>query len=160
MSALSRRTLLGALLVALAAFAASAAPAFAQATAFSSVAVDVSRLRAIGAGPAASLVQAAMTDELQRVFADRIVGRGPRLVVRVTALFITAFPGGRPQSNGATDSIDGEALVVGPRGQVLAAYPQFAALAASGSTLDGDNERRRVVAVSRFYAQWLRRKIS
>ena len=100
MSALSRRTLLAA---ALAVFAASAAPAFAQATAFSSVAVDVSRLRAIGAGPAASLVQAAMTDELQRVFADRIVGRGPRLVVRVTALFITAFPGGRPQSNGATD---------------------------------------------------------
>ena len=80
--------------------------------------------------------------------------------MRVTSLFSTAFPGGRRQSNGSTDSIDGEALVVGPRGEVLAVYPQFAALAASGSILDGDNERRRVVAVSRFYAQWLRRKIS
>ena len=96
MSTLSRRTLLAAL----AAFASSAAPAFAQATAFSSVAVDVSHLRAIGAGAAANLVQAAMTDELQRVFADRIGGRGPQLVVRVTELFITAFPGGRPESNG------------------------------------------------------------
>lgn len=156
MSALSRRTLLAAM----AALGSSAAPAFAQATAFSSITVDVSHLRAIGVGPAANLVEAAMTDELRRVFADRIGGRGPRLVVRVTGLFITAFPGGRPESNGATDSIDGEALVVGPRGEILAAYPQFAALAASGSTLDVENERRRVVAVSRYYAQWLRRKVS
>ena len=155
MSALSRRTLLAALAV----FAASAAPAFAQATAFSSVAVDVSRLRAIGAGPAASLVQAAMTDELQRVFADWIVGRGPRLVVRVTALFITAFPGGRPQSNGATDSIDGEALgrPTGPGSGGLSAirwpWPP-PARPWTGTTKGGG---RGGVAL---YAQWLRRKIS
>lgn len=157
MSALTRRSLLAGLA---ALVPGSAAPALAQTVVFSSVGVDVRRLHAIGAGGPAELLRAAMTDELRRVFADRIGGRGPVLVVRVHSMFITGFPGSGPREAGATDSIDGEALVVGPRGEILAAYPQFAALAAHGTTRDLDNEPRRVVALSRYYAQWLRRKIS
>jgi hypothetical protein len=155
MTALSRRSLLAGLA------ASAAAPSLAQVTVFSSVAVDASYLRATGQGLAADLVETVMTDELRRLFADRIGGRGPRLVVRVTQLHLTGFPaGGTRGGGGASDAMDGEALIVGPRGEVLAAYPLFAALGANGATRDLDNEPRRVVAVSRFYAQWLRRKIS
>jgi hypothetical protein len=132
--------------------------------AFSSMSVDVSHLRAIGAGPFADIVQSAMTDELRRVFADRIGGRGPRLVVRVTGLYLTTLPegGGRPfrgdgGGGNVTDSIDGEALVVGTRGEVLAHYPQHNNLHPQGPWYDPLNEQRRADAVSRNYAQWLRR---
>jgi hypothetical protein len=132
---------------------------------FSSVSVDVSHLRAIGVGPYADIVQAAMSDELRRAFADRLGGRGsPRLVVRVTGLFLTSLPesGGRPFSGSgrgtSTDSVDGEALVVGPRGEILARYPQHNALVPHGSAwYDPLNEQKRADAVARNYAQWLRR---
>jgi hypothetical protein len=152
---LSRRSLLAALasLPALPAAAQNAGP-------FSSVAVDVSYLRSLGAGPGADLVQAVMTQELRRLFADRIGGRGPRLVVRVTGLHVTAFPGRVGGFGASSDSIEGEALVVGPRGEILARYPQLAALPAAGSVTDPASEPRRVAAVARVYAQWLRRKIS
>jgi hypothetical protein len=100
-----------------------------------------------------------MADELRRVFADRIGGRGPRLVVRVTVLFLTMLPerGGPQGGRGtATDSIEGEALIVGPRGEVLARYPQNAALVPTAAWYDPLNEQKRTVAVARFYAQWLR----
>jgi hypothetical protein len=152
---LFRRSLLAALaaLTALPATGQTAGP-------FSSVAVDVSYLRSLGAGPGADLVQAAMTDELRRLFADRIGGRGPRLVIRVTGLHVTAFPGRIGGFRGSADSIDGEALVVGPRGEVLARYPQLASLPAAGSPTDPSSEPRRVAAVARVYAQWIRRKFS
>jgi hypothetical protein len=168
MIALSRRSLL----LGSAVFAAlPTAPSFSQITGtgpppqlhFSTVTVDVDHLRRIGAGPFADIVQAAMTDELRRVFADRIGGRGPRLIVRVTTLFLVMLPesGGRWHDRGtSTDSIDGEALIVGRRGEVLARYPQYAALVPTATWYDPLNEQKRAVAVARFYAQWLRSKIS
>jgi hypothetical protein len=132
---------------------------------FSSVSVDVSHLRAIGAGPFADIVQGAMTDELRRVFADRIARGGPRLVVRATGLFLTTLPegggGGRFRDSGgggssSTDSMDGEALVVGPRGEILARYPQHNNLIPRGAWYDPLNEQKRADAVARNYAQWLR----
>jgi hypothetical protein len=102
-----------------------------------------------------------MADELRRVFAGRIVGRGPRLVVRVTQLHITGFPGrASGRGGGASDAMEGDALIVGPRGEVLATYPLFTTLVAAGSTRDApDNEPRRVAAIARNYAQWLVRRI-
>jgi hypothetical protein len=128
--------------------------------AFSSIVVDVSHMRAIGSGPYADIVQAAMTDELNRVFADRIGGRGnPRLVVRVRSLFLTASgPSGSSRGHShSTDSIEGEALIIGARGEVLAGYPQTNNLAPVGSWYAPLNERVRADAVARNYAQWLRR---
>jgi len=130
--------------------------------AFSSLAVDVSHLREIGSGPFADIVQGAMTDELRRVFADRLGRGGPRLVVRVTGLYLTSLPeggGGHFGRDGTfmpTDAIDGEALVVGPRGEILARYPQHNNLIPHGPWYDPLSEQKRADAVARNYAQWLR----
>jgi hypothetical protein len=155
MPPMTRRTLLAGL-------AALASPALAQPVpAFSSVSVDVGHLKAIGVGPMADLVRDAMTDELRRVFADRIGGRGPRLVVRLTTLHLTAFANaGRGLRGSASDSIEGEALVVGARGEVLARYPQIASQVAYGAWYDPDAEWRRAERVARTYARWLPRTVS
>ena len=136
---------------------AGARPASAQAVpAFSSVHVDVGRLRAAGLGPMAEVVGAAMAEELRRTFADRIVGRGPRLVVVVREVHITQFLRSGSSRDVSTDSIDGEALLVGPRGEILARYPQLAVLGAHARVTE-PNEFGRAEAVARHYARWLRR---
>ena len=155
MPPMTRRTLLAGL-------AALASPALAQPVpAFSSVSVDVGHLKTIGVGPIADLVRDAMTDELRRIFAGRTGGRGPRLVVRVTTLHLTAFANaGRGLRGPASDSIEGEALVVGAGGEVLARFPQIASQIAHGAWSDPEAERRRAERVARTYAQWLPRTIS
>jgi hypothetical protein len=105
---------------------------------FSSVHVDVGRLRIAGLGQMADVVGAAMTDELRRTFADRLVGRGPRLVVRVTEVHISAFLRSGSSRDVSSDSIDGEALIVGPRGEILGRIPQFAALGAVDLDIEDD----------------------
>ncbi|MET0428049.1 MAG: hypothetical protein ABW026_06080 [Microvirga sp.] len=132
--------------------------------AFSSFSVDVSPLKQKGLGPFADLVAAAALDELRRSFADRVDPRGPRLVVRLNQITLTAFPdggGGDRRFNGGgggTDSIDGVALAVGRRGEVLAQHPQLAVLDVRRSILDPD-EQGRAVAIARHYVLWLRREI-
>ena len=124
----------------------------------SSVVVDVDRLFALGAGPSAELVRSAVTAELRSLFADGLGGR--RLVVRLTALSLSSYAGGGGRSgSGDTDYLEGEALLLGPGGEILARYPQILALPASGGGawyLPG-NEQRRIVILARYYAQWLRR---
>ncbi len=152
---LSRRALVAALLAAAPAAKAEPVPAI------GSIAVDVGHLKAIGVGPLADLVKTAMADELRRLFADRIEpGRGVALVVRVTALHITAFANdGQGRRGGLSDSIDGEALLVGRRGEILFRLPQHAALTAHGTWYDPKDSERRTDRVARFYAQWLRQRL-
>ncbi|WP_230531582.1 hypothetical protein [Microvirga roseola] len=129
---------------------------------FSSFAVDASVLRAKGLGSFADLVAAATLAELRRSFADRIDPRGPRLVVRLTGVFLTPFPdSGRDRwwgGGGGTDSLEGEALAVGPRGEILARHPQLAVLDVNRSILNPD-EQGRAVAVAQHWVRWLRRRI-
>ncbi len=137
-------------------------PPFPQA--FSSFAVDVSVLRAKGLGPFADLVAAATLDELRRAFADRVDPRGPRLVVRLTGIFLTTALGGGGDrwwgggSGGGSDSLEGEALAVGPRGEILARHPQLAVLDVRRSSVNPD-EPGRAVAVAQHYVRWLRRRL-
>jgi len=155
-----------------AAFLASMGPGLAQlapaapSLRFSTVAVDVSQLRQKGFGPGADLVQGAMLSALRNGFAPRIGGRGPRLVVVVTSVALNAFAG---ESNfrsfgsfSSNDYMEGEALVVGPRGEILARYPQLLALPANsgGAWYRPDNEQRRLVALAQTYAAWLQRKVA
>jgi hypothetical protein len=100
-------------------------------------------------GPSRSrgLAGAAMTDALRRVFADRIGGR---------AAARDGGHGGPPDGVPArwrgtrrvSDSITGEALVVGPRGEILARCPQHAALGANARATE-PNEPERAAAVAR-----------
>ncbi|GJD98763.1 hypothetical protein [Methylobacterium isbiliense] len=175
MTRITRRSFLAASSAAASAFvpaASSAAPRVRGAgQAPSSVAVDVDRLLALGLGPTAELIRSAMTAELQTVFADRLGGQ--RLVVRLTGLTLSAYVGGgaggsgggggggggRGGGGGDTDYLEGEALVLGPRGEIVARYPQLLALPSStgGAWYQPDNEQRRIVILARYYAQWLRR---
>ena len=171
MSCLSRRTFLIALAAAVSGctgagtdgLPAAQAQAFPQY--FSSFVVDVSVLKAKGLGPFADLVAAATLQELQRSFADRLDRRGPRLVVRITSINLTAFPdrgAGRRWGDGSggsgSDSVEGEALAIGPRGEIIASHPQLAVLDVNTSILT-PNEQGRAVAVAQHYVRWLRRSL-
>ncbi|AWM86313.1 hypothetical protein [Microvirga sp. 17 mud 1-3] len=133
---------------------------------FSSFAVDVSVLRAKQLGPFADLIAAAALDQLRISFADRIDPRGPRLVVRLTGLFLTPSPGGGGEhwrnggggGGGGTDSLDGEALALGPKGEILARHPQLAVLQVNRSIVDPD-EPGRAIEIARNYVLWLRRQL-
>jgi hypothetical protein len=142
------------------------APAQAQnfPQAFSSFSVDVRPLKAKGLGPFADLVAEAALDELHRSFADRVSPRGPRFVLVITDVSMTAFPGGssgwrgRGGGGGGHDGMDGEALAVGPRGEILARHPQHAVLDTNTSILD-PNEPGRGVKLAQHYVRWLRRRL-
>ncbi len=167
MSPMSRRTLLNAFAWAGLAGAGLAVPARAQSfpQAFSSFSVDVSALKDKGLGPFADLVGAAALDELRRSFADRVDPRGPRLVLRLTSVTMTAFPdnssgykGRGGGGNSGHDALEGEALAIGRRGEVLAGHPMLAVLDVNTSPLT-PNEQGRAVAVAQHYVRWLRRQI-
>lgn len=161
---MNRRTLLGAL----GAFGLAATlpmPAAAQA-ALSAVSVDVSRLRASGLGPFADHLGRALLAETRAAFADRLgVAGGARLVVRIDRIQLASYvgesSGGLFSSGTPNDYLDGQALLIGRGGEVLAVYPQLLALPASsgGAWYVPGGEQRRAEALARTYAQWLRRKI-
>ncbi|ACL59291.1 hypothetical protein [Methylobacterium nodulans] len=133
-------------------------------TRFSAVRVDVTPLRARGLGGFAETVAGDLQAALSRIFADRLGGPGPVLVVRVSGVSLNAYAGsdGRFGHGGGatnTDYLDGEALVIGRRGEVLLRHPQLSATPASsgGAWYDPASERRRVAALAEHYAWWLRR---
>jgi hypothetical protein len=155
MSHLTRRSLLAGLGAALAVPAAAQAPAV-----FSSVTVDIEPLLRRGAGPEAEFMRAVMQEELRRVLAGRIGGRGPRLVVRLQTAQFTLGTSGPPSTRGS-DHLDGELLVVGRRGEILQVVPQLLALPPSGgSTIwTPTSERLRLTYLAQTYAQWVPRRI-
>ncbi|WP_112662659.1 hypothetical protein [Microvirga flavescens] len=134
--------------------------------AFSSFAVDVGPLKEKGLGSFADLVGDATLYELKRIFADRVDPRGPRLVVRLTSLYMTAFPGGgngdswrwSSGGGGGSDSLEGDALAIDRKGTVIAQYHLLASRGADRGMVDPD-EPGRAVALGQTYAQWLRRQL-
>jgi hypothetical protein len=136
---------------------------------FSSVAVDVSVVQARDIGPTSDLLQRSLSTELRREFADRFGGGGPRLVVRITGISLNTYAGrdgggGRSGLGGGTntDYLEGEALVLGRGGEILARYPQLSAIPASsgGAYYLPGSEQRRVIALAQHFAGWLKRAIA
>lgn len=131
----------------------------------SGIRVEVGGLVAQGDGPRAQALQADLTKALRSEFADVLGGRGPTLVVRLRSLSMNPYVGnqGRGGFGGSMDSdyLDGEALLIGRRGEVLARHPQLSVVPASsgGAWYDADSERRRVTAIAAHYAGWLRRAL-
>ncbi|WP_246682719.1 hypothetical protein [Methylobacterium sp. WL9] len=133
-----------------------------------SVRVDVRPMLALGGGAQAEALRADLTASLRQTFADRIGGRGPSLVVVVRSLSLNAYAGGQGDGGrgglgggGSNDYLDGEALLVGADGQVLARHPQLSVLPSSsgGAWYDPASERRRIAAIAEQYAQWLVRML-
>jgi hypothetical protein len=145
-------------------FAQGAAP-FAAAR-LAGVRVDVQPLIAQGNGLQAEALRSDLLAALKDDFADRLGGRGPVLVVRIKGLSMNPYVGGGGGRHGfgggsQSDYLDGEALLIGARGEVLARHPQLSALPASsgGAWYDPESERRRVTAIAEHYAGWLRRAL-
>ena len=165
MPSLSRRAfLLGSAAGALA-LASPALAQFPSGQRFSSVTVDVASLHARGHGPYAEFVRQAVLAETRHAFADRLGGRGPRLVVRITGIYLASYSGGGGRFGGGsshTDTLEGEALLVGPRGEILARHPQLSATSAASGGPWWDpvgSEHRRVTNLAQHYAGWLRRSL-
>ncbi|APT29437.1 hypothetical protein MCBMB27_00146 [Methylobacterium phyllosphaerae] len=143
----------------------AAAGDFPATAVFSDIRVDVRPLVDKGAGLQAEALASDLTSALRKNFAGRIGGRGPRLVVVVTSLSLRPYVGSgdRPGfgSNFQTDYMEGEALLVGPKGQVLGRYPQMTATPSSygGAWYDPQFEQRRLAAIADIYAQWLARDL-
>ena len=163
MSARSRGRLAGLILCAVAGSA--AADDFPATARFSDIRVDVRPLIDKGAGLQAEALAADLTEALRKNFAGRVGGRGPRLVVVLSGLSLRAFAGSgaRPGLGGnfQTDYLEGEALLVGPKGQILGRHPQMTATPSSygGAWYDPDFEGRRLAAIADIYAQWLARDL-
>ena len=119
--------------------------------------VDVSRLTALGLGPTADIVR--------QVVASEFAGyAGTRAVIRVTGISFNAFAGsdgGRGRSGGANvDYIEGDLLILGPRGEVVSQHHQVSSSPASsgGPYYLPGSEQRRVEALARNFAGWLKRQ--
>ena len=143
----------------------AAADDFPATARFSDIRVDVRPLIDKGAGLQAEALSADLTEALRKTFAGRIGGRGPRLVVVLSGLSLRPFAGsgGRPGLGGnfQTDYLEGEALLVGPKGQILGRHPQMTATPSSygGAWYDPDFDGRRLAAIADIYAQWLARDL-
>ena len=134
-------------------------------TVFSDIRVDVRPLLAKGGGLPAEALAADLTAALRKSFAGRIGGRGPGLVVVITGLSLRDYVGnggGRFGLGGMqNDYLEGDALLVGRRGDVLGRHHQLTATPSSygGAWYDPANESRRVAVIADIYAQWLARDL-
>ncbi|MCJ2024883.1 hypothetical protein [Methylobacterium sp. J-067] len=163
---MARRFRLAAGLAALAALCGSAlAGDFPPTPLFSDVRVDARPLLAKSGGLPAEAMAADLTAALRKNLADRIGGRGPSLVVVLTGLSLRDYVGnggGRLGLGGTqNDYLEGDALLVGRRGEVLGRHHQLTATPSSygGAWYDPANERRRVAVIADIYAQWLARDL-
>ncbi len=141
----------------------AAADDFPPTAQFSDVRIDVRPLLAKGAGAQADTLAADLAAALRKSFNGRIGGRGPGLVIVITSLSLRAYvgSGGRLVGNQQNDYLEGDALLVGVKGQVLGRHHQLAATPSSygGAWYAPDFEARRLAVIADIYAQWLAREL-
>lgn len=143
--------------------AALAGSAIAGTTAFAAtggtVKVDVSRLRALGAGPNADRIQATLQRELAGAAAP-----GTSLVVTVRSISMPSYTGndGGFGGGGSDDGIDSEATVLDAGGRVIARYPiqSSSSPSTAGPWYAPGIDQLRLDAMARTNAQWIRRYVA
>ncbi len=133
-----------------------------EAAKFGAIRVDVGPLRENGNDQYADWVAAVLPAALHRSFAQYLTpgARGaPTLVARVDEVFLgpehSTF--GNPAAD-AIDGIQGSAIVLGPRGEQIGAYPLYSAVGANtyqNQPYQEDITRRRVQTLAQSFAQWL-----
>lgn len=140
----------------------------------SRITVDVSVLEERGLGPIARLLATALRNDLQAQFAGRLGNSGaPALVVRLTTLLMPSFTGADALGGGGGmfgggsggvphDYLEGEALIVGSGGGILARYPLLTNLPSSysGPWYDPQIDRKRLLSLSAAFASWVRRRFA
>ena len=156
----------------LAATAAALAPsalfsqAFAQGRAVGDIKVDLSRLRASGwAGQPLSVIDASLRRALAAAFGPG--GGGPTLIVRVTKVTLGVNTGsgagdrGRAMGESTSDYMEGELVLVGRNGSVIAQQPLLNALNSnsSGNWWSETNELNRLSALATSYGYWAKRQL-
>jgi hypothetical protein len=151
-------------LTAMAAFAVAPGVALAapEGARFGAIRIDVTPLRSNGGDDYANWVAAVLPAALHQSFA-RYLAPGdraaPTLVARVDEVFLgpehSTF--GNPVAD-AIDGIQGQGIVLGPRGQQISSYPLYASVGAntySNMPYQLDITRRRVETLAQSFAQWL-----
>ncbi len=131
------------------------------------IAVDTSRVAAIGSPTAADLLARELTRHLRQVFGDLIAAQevgGATLVARISSLYLTSFVGGRAHGRrgegSGNDSLEGVGIVSKGSG-VVSETPVLSVLdpAYSGAWYLPDIDERRIDAIARHFAYWLRREM-
>lgn len=169
MQFISRRTVLRALAALPAAALAGCVSTQAQTTVYSRLVVDVSPMRALGAGPWADLFQTALTQAMAREFAGRIVPgerSAPILMARINSVSLNSFAGGGGGDlrfgggEASNDYVDGEVMVVAASGrEVLERHPILSAIPSgtAGAWYLPDIDQRRYIALANQFAGWAKR---
>ena len=124
--------------------------------AIGAIRVDTAPLAAKGAGAAAALVK----PMLERELAGLRSARGVTLQVTVTGLYLTSYAGGQAATLG-NDTLESEAVLLGPDGREIARYPIMSIMAPSfsGAWYLPDIDQRRIDALVANNARWIRRAV-
>jgi hypothetical protein len=166
------------LFLVLALFIGLAGPAVAQ-NVYSSVTIDSSELASKATRRFADVAARGVREGLREPLAGRVGKRGaPRVVVRLKSVMLTNDMGGRRDDDDdfdgrspfrrfgvfrsepmGSDNLIGEALVMSPKGRVLARIPMFNALKPQRSIMEKADQWPRIVRLGRDYGYWLGRKL-
>lgn len=131
-----------------------------QTTAQTASPVAIGAIR-VDAGPLAAKGQSATAARIKPVLERELVSlrsaRGATLQVTVTGLYLTSYAGGQAATLG-NDTLESEAVLLGPDGREIARYPIMSIMAPSfsGAWYLPDINERRIDALVANNAQWIR----
>ncbi len=132
-----------------------------------SIAIDTSRLAALGNPVGADAVRQALGRDLRQVFGDLIASRGANgatLLVRISSLSLSSYVGtrsfGRRNGGNNMDYLEGVGIV-STDGRTVSETPILSALDAgySGAWYLPNIDEMRVASISYHFVYWLRREM-
>jgi hypothetical protein len=139
----------------------AATPAFAQATTFRAVGVDIGPLKSRGLGPYADFVGERLQAAMAASFAGRIDRRASQtLVARVDTVLLAPDMGEFDAFGSPSDYMQGELLIMS--GRALASRQPLVVSRSAALNRNiglGDTERVRTAALASLFAAWAVRQV-